>query len=147
MGSYLLDTNVVLRLMDRHAPEHPVCRRAVERLRIQGESLCLAPQVLVEFWAVATRPPPPQANGFGWTPDYTFKQVLNLRRFFTMYPESPELFNHWLKLVRQHNVCGRRVHDARIAAFMKLHGIDCILTLNPSDFRNLGVKILDPNDI
>jgi len=49
MGSYLLDTNVVLRLMDRHAPEHPVCRRAVERLRIQGESLYLAPQVLVEF--------------------------------------------------------------------------------------------------
>ena len=73
MGLYLLDTNVVLRLMDRHAPEHLVCRRAIERLRIQGESLCLAPQVLVEFWAVATRPP--QNNGFGWTPDYTFEQV------------------------------------------------------------------------
>ena len=30
---------------------------------------------------------------------------------------------------------------------MKLHGIDRILTLNPDDFRNLGVKILNPNDI
>ena len=113
MGLYLLDTNVVLRLMDRHAPEHLVCRRAVERLRIQGESLCLAPQVLVEFWAVATRPPPPQANGFGWTPDYTFKQVLNLCRFFALYPEKPELFDHWLKSSGFSGYTVKNLHKSR----------------------------------
>jgi predicted nucleic acid-binding protein len=52
----LADTNVLLRSL---YPEHPQCaaaERALGTLRERGVRLCIAPQNLIEFWAVATRP-------------------------------------------------------------------------------------------
>ena len=66
MSRILLDTNVVLRWLERGAREHAVVVEAIRRLTLQGTQLVLAPQVLIEFWVVATRPV--EANGFGWDP-------------------------------------------------------------------------------
>ena len=66
MTTYLLDTNVVVRLMEPAAPEHTTVEDAIRRLIRAGHALVLAPQVLTEFWVVATRPV--EVNGFGWPP-------------------------------------------------------------------------------
>lgn len=136
MAAYLLDTNVVLRLIDRQDPQHGLCRAAVDALFTRQEEVCLAPQVLVEFWVVATRPV--VSNGFGWSPAETDHHVSQLSGLFQLRPERPELFDRWKSLARQAEVRGKRTHDARIAAFMSLHGIDAVLTLNPNDFAALG---------
>ncbi len=44
-----------------------------------------------------------------------------------------------------HSVRGVQVHDARLAAAMRVHGIPYILTFNGSDFeRYSGIGIADP---
>ena len=53
--AYLIDTNVLLRSAD---PDHPMyndATNAVSILRNQGETLCIVPQNLIEFWNVYTK--------------------------------------------------------------------------------------------
>ena len=57
-----------------------------------------------------------------------------LRRLFSCLPEPASIFEEWERLVTTHRVSGRNVHDARLVAAMKLHGIDRILTFNVTDF-------------
>lgn len=146
MPSYLLDTNVVLRLIDRQDPKHIVCRAAIDILIRQQAEICLAPQILVEFWVVAARPA--ENNGLGWSPEETDMQIGHLCGFFPLRPEYPGIFDHWRRrIARQAAVRGKRAHDARIAAFMSFHGIGAVLALNPNDFHGLGVKVVEPDKL
>ena|SRR2546430_2253789 len=65
MGSYLADTNLLLRLADPDSEQHAVATEALARLLGQGHEVYLTPQNFIEFWAVTTRPV--EGNGFGWT--------------------------------------------------------------------------------
>ena len=59
----LLDTNVLLRWA---TPTDPLCvtvRATIDALHAGGETLCIVPQNLYEFWATATRLT--HANGLG----------------------------------------------------------------------------------
>ena len=73
MPAYLLDTNIVVRLVDAGAESHPLAVRGVSGLLGSGESCFLTPQVLIEFWAVATRPT--NVNGLGWKVGKTREEV------------------------------------------------------------------------
>ena len=66
MASYLMDTNVLLRAVQKAAPEHALVVSAIAELTANGATIYVAPQVLVEFRVVATRPI--EVNGFGWDP-------------------------------------------------------------------------------
>lgn len=143
MSAYLLDTNVVLRLIDRENPAHEQCRMAVEALITRGDEPCLAPQVLVEFWVVATRPK--QSNGFGWDPTTAKDAIEGLRSQFSLRPEGKELFEEWLRLVTSFGVSGKRSHDARLAAFVSVYDLKAVVTLNPRDFNGLGIRVVEPD--
>jgi len=80
--TYLLDTNVVVRLMEPSAPEHVQVGNAVRTLISAGNTLVLAPQVLTELWVVATRPV--EANGFGWPPGKAADVIARLRMQFPL---------------------------------------------------------------
>ena len=54
--SILLDTNILLRIEDKGRAQHVVALASVERLDEMGQACVLVPQVLYEFWVVATRP-------------------------------------------------------------------------------------------
>jgi hypothetical protein len=54
--SYLIDTSVVVRLANVSDLSYPAAIRAVMELHRRGEVLQIAPQNLVEFPSVATRP-------------------------------------------------------------------------------------------
>ena len=45
------------------------------------------------------------------------------------------MYPHWRRLVREAEVSGVQVHDARLVAWMQAYDINYILTLNPEDFR------------
>ncbi len=142
MATYLLDTNILLRLMNPREQEHGVCRRATTRMTVAGHTLLLAPQVLYEFWVVATRPR--DARGFGWTTTRTESALDHLLMSFQLYPEAPELFEVWRMLVLEGSIVGKRAHDARIAAFKNLYEIDYLITLNGDDFLGLADGIVTP---
>ena len=59
----LIDTNILLRLLQPHHPHCSLAERALGTLRTRNETLNVAPQNLMEFWAVATRPT--SENGLG----------------------------------------------------------------------------------
>src|SRR5215813_2332787 len=53
---FLVDTNVLLRLIQQSHAMHADARRAATTLTRQGNQLSIIAQNLIEFWAVATRP-------------------------------------------------------------------------------------------
>jgi predicted nucleic acid-binding protein len=52
----LVDTNVLLRLFQSQHPHAPLAEAAIRSLTNNGVQLCIVPQNMYEFWAVATRP-------------------------------------------------------------------------------------------
>jgi predicted nucleic acid-binding protein len=59
-----------------------------------------------------------------------------------MPPEDDRLFYMWRKIIADYNVSGKNAHDARIVAFMIMHGIKKLYTLNLSDFARFN-SIID----
>jgi predicted nucleic acid-binding protein len=59
----LLDSNVVLRLGDRGHAMHAEALAAIDWLDANGHECVIVPQVLYEYWVVATRPA--ENNGLG----------------------------------------------------------------------------------
>src|SRR5437879_316798 len=115
----LIDTNVLLRGLDRNHPMCRVVRRALIVLRRQDDQLCLAVQNLIEFWAVATRPV--DSNGLGMSIQWATAQLGKMKQFFALLPESADTFPEWERLVVQHQVSGKKTHDAHLVAVMNSH--------------------------
>ncbi|HEV7373942.1 MAG TPA: PIN domain-containing protein [Pyrinomonadaceae bacterium] len=102
--SYLVDTNILLRLVQKNHPMRPDARRALITLRNQGEELCVTPQNIIEFYAVATRPL--AANGLGLSADAASREIRKLKRIFKLHPDSQAIFTEWEQLVSQYQVMG-----------------------------------------
>jgi predicted nucleic acid-binding protein len=144
--TYLVDTNVLLRWSQPQLPEHPLAFAAVDTLQRRGEGVFLTPQNLVEFWNVATRPA--LSNGLGLSPAEADRDVQRLEHVFPLLPDIPAIHAEWRQLVVAVIVQGRQVHDARLAAVMRAHGIAHILTFNTADFvRYPGITAVHPRDI
>ena len=142
----LVDTSVLVRTADRQDDRHDMAARSLQELRLQGERLVLAPQNIVEFWAVATRPR--SARGLGLTLKRTLGKVSELTEGFEILPEGPAIFDEWLSLAERCAVAGKQVHDARLAAWMRVHEIAEILTFNVDDFRRYpGVTPIHPREV
>ena len=144
--AYLADTNILLRLLQRSDPEHWLVRAALRTLHGRGERICFAPQNLVEFWCVCTRPT--SANGFGLTVAETDRRARVIERLFVLLPDGPAVHAQWRHLVVAHAVSGVQVHDARLVALMRVHGLRSLLTFDVADFaRYPGISAVHPQDI
>lgn len=142
----LVDTNVLLRLAQPSSPHHTVARDALLALDDAGIELCLVPQVLYEYWAVATRPA--AANGLGLTVPQADAAVELLLADYPLRRDERGVFGHWRSLVVTHDVKGKNAHDARLVAAMARHGLSHLLTFNVGDFaRFAGVTALAPADV
>ena len=141
--TYLVDTNVLLRAAQPSHPAQAVATGVVRNLLARGERLCVLPQNLIEFWAVATRPA--ESNGLGLEVDEAAAELDRLKTIFELLPDIPAIYPEWERLVRAHQVRGKEAHDARIAAAMIAHGVTHILTFNGGDFKRFaGVRTVDP---
>ena len=101
----LVDTNVLLRMVQPSHSMHATALMAVSKLRLANESLCLVPQVLYEFWVVATRPVEP--NGLGMTLAEAEADVTRLIQRFRLFRDERAIFERWRELVVQHRILGR----------------------------------------
>lgn len=89
-----------------------------------------------------------EANGFGWNGERTAQEVSELQRRFPMLPDRPEIFAHWLELVRNLPVHGKRVHDARLAAVLGVYAIDHLITFNTTDFTVFpSLSLINPRGL
>ena len=142
---YLVDTNILLRFGDRTHPLHSRVRAAVRILRAEGHRLRATPQNCVEFWNVATRPT--DKNGLGLEPADADRLLRFVERLFPMLQDVPAVYPQWRQLVVAFGVSGVQVHDARLAAAMRVYNVTHILTFNVIDFVRyaaLGIVAVDP---
>lgn len=150
--AYLLDTNILLRSAD---PAHPMNAEAVASvaaLLAAGETVHIVPQNISEFWNVCTRPL--DKNGLGLTPAQTDAEVTRLESVLNLMLDEPQIYQEWRKqewrkLVVKHSVLGVQVHDARLVAAMKTHGMSHILTFNDTDFRRYqpDITVMTPAEV
>lgn len=139
----LVDTNVLVRSVEKTQPLKRIARDALRHLYTEGNELCVAPQNISEFWSVCTRPV--KQNGLGNSVAVTDRLTSRIETLFTILPDSMEAFRQWRSLVVAHDVKGAKVHDTRLVATMIVYQIDTILTFNTADFvRYTGITVLDP---
>jgi predicted nucleic acid-binding protein len=144
--SYLIDTNVLLRLAKKDHPMSPDARRALVTLRKQGERLCITGQNLIEFWAVATRPV--ENNGLGLSIEEAARVTGRIKQLLKFLPDTSEIFIAWERLVIEHQVKGKPSHDARLVAAMVAHQITHLLTFNVNDFKRYTIiTAVNPHEI
>lgn len=147
MARYLVDTNILLRWTDSGAPEHASFSAAIFTLNERGDTLYVAPQNLVEFWSVATRPATSR-GGLGLSPEAALTRLIAIEKFFPPLPETSAIYPLWRNLVVSMRVSGRHVHDARLAAVMRASGVDHILTTDTDDFeRYKWLTAVHPNSV
>src|ERR1700683_5449942 len=143
MAVTLIDTNVLLRLLQPLHPQYSIAATAVAELRKQRADLCVAPQNLVEFWVVATRPV--VNNGLGMSPLMIAGELRALNGLFRLLEGKPGVAGAWEMLVGKHLVSGKQAHDAHLVAVMLVYAVTSILTFNIADFQRYpGITVLDP---
>lgn len=144
--SYLLDSNILVHLVNQDAPEHLVVMQCLQLLWERGVYLTYTSQNLGELWNVCTRPA--GRNGFGLSVAETNEQALLIEMRFRLLEDSGLVHREWRKLIVDFDVSGVLVHDARLVAAMKVHRIGKIITYNLRDFRRFtSVVAVSPRDI
>lgn len=91
---------------------------------------------------------PVTRNGFGLTAVEAEKEVQAIEAGMTLLPDSEAVYREWRRIIVLYNVSGVQVHDARLAAAMRVHSLTHVLTLNVSDFQRFsGISPIHPESI
>jgi predicted nucleic acid-binding protein len=144
--TYLIDTNVLLRFFDLSDSRNPEIVAAIDKITSATSDVFVCAQVIIEYWASATRPV--DVNGFGLDPAEAEVRLAEVETLFSCLSEPPDMARQWRELAGRCSVVGKQAHDARIAALMLAHGVTHLITLNPSDFaRYDGITAVTPQEI
>jgi predicted nucleic acid-binding protein len=104
--------------------------------------LCVAPQVLAEFYAVVTNR---RRVTVPFTPTEATTFIREVLSRVEMLPVPPSVVARWIELAERHGVTGSDVFDLQLAATMIENGIHRIFTYNRADFESLeGIEALTP---
>lgn len=125
--NWLADSNILTTLSKSQSPQFNRIRLALSNLHDRGDVICIIPQNLIEYWAVATRPI--DANGLGLDVAETYDEVRKFKQYFHFLVIGHEVYSNWEKLVTKYQVKGKKTHDAHIVAAMIQHHITHLLTL------------------
>jgi predicted nucleic acid-binding protein len=136
IASFLVDTNILLRISRRSDPQHKIIDATLAKLALAGTALYYTHQNIAELWNVMTRPA--ARNGFGLTAAEAESEARVIEAGMSFLAENEAVYGEWRKIVVQHAVSGVQVHDARLVAVMRVHDVSHILTLNVEDFSRYG---------
>jgi predicted nucleic acid-binding protein len=143
VAGYLVDTNVLLRFVRPDNVDYVIVQAAIERLWIAGDDLFYTSQNLAEFWNACTRPP--DRNGYGLAVAEADQRARLVENQFNLLEGGTAAHFEWRRLVVKYGVLGVQVHDARLAATMRVKGIRYIVTFNERDFsRYDGIEPVSP---
>ncbi len=129
----LIDTNIILRSKQSGSSHHKEVTAKLLKLVEDGEELVICPQIIYEFYVVATRPH--DKNGFGLLAETAIGEIENILSTYSMLAETDQVYFNWVKLISDYKVIGKSAHDARIVAFMISNSISSLYTLNKKDFE------------
>jgi predicted nucleic acid-binding protein len=146
MPGILLDSNILIRLLDKDSKEHANCAAVLTPEHIDRFGLCVCAQSIIEFWVVCSRPK--QQNGLGLAPPELGMELQRIESLIPCLAEPADILAIWRNLVTRYQVSGKPAHDARLAALMSAYGMQSLLTLNPQDFaRYEGIRCVSPSEL
>jgi predicted nucleic acid-binding protein len=147
VNSYLIDSNILLRISRRDDRDYPIVAHALERLLRGDAALYYTHQNIAEFWNVWTRPV--RNNGFGLTGETAAREIMKFESMMEFAADSGAIYGKWRQIVRDYAVTGVQVHDARLVAAMLIHGIPNLLTLNVADFARYDevIRVFHPGSV
>jgi predicted nucleic acid-binding protein len=131
--AFLVDTNVLIRWVQRQDAAYQVVSEAIRQLLQSNVSVHYTSQNLGQFWNTLTRPT--ARNGYGLTPAQADELAVEIELKLTLLPDGIHVHQEWRRLLVDYGVSGVQVHDARLVAAMRVHGVRRILTFNAQDFR------------
>src|SRR5688572_20462288 len=108
----LLDTGIVLRLVDKQDRLHAIVEQAVDALIRRQEELPITTQNIAGLWNVATRPA--ANNGLALSPAAIatlYEQAIE--PISEVLPETRSVPYHLKRLLTPYGATGKQVHDAR----------------------------------
>jgi predicted nucleic acid-binding protein len=144
--SVFVDTNILLRSLEPLHPQHAIAVGAVSQLLVENTPVYFTLQNIAEFWNVATRPV--ANNGLGLSIPFTLGEVEKIEGLLTLLPDTPAVYAEWKRIVVEYGVSGVKVHDARLIATMKTHGVSRLLTFDVDDFaRYTGIEAMHPKTV
>lgn len=129
----LLDTCVLTAYFNRSHLHNVAVTNQIVQFFQENQSPVLAPQCLYEFYVVATRPQ--TANGIGLSPKDAFSTIAQAENLFPVLPDTVDLFPKWKKLLQQFHITGKTAHDTRLVAWMLIHRVNQLYTLNVAYFQ------------
>ena len=142
----LVDSNILIRWVQSSDPDYPVVEAALDTLARRNVVLCYTSQNLAEFWNACPRPA--IRNGYGLSPEETDRRAQFFEVPLRLLPDSLLVHEEWRRLLVAHRVAGVQVHDAKLVAAMRVHGVQSILTFNQRDFaRYSDIQTLDPRTL
>ena len=146
MPSALLDTNVLVHAANSSSPLHAAAALLVDEGLRKRNRYCIAPQNLVEFAAVVTRPRHVQKPLPVTEAARMAELMYRSRRLSKIYPRRGTV----LRALREGvalNVTGPRWYDLFLAVTMRDAGVQVVVTENVLDFQKMpfitAVKIED----
>jgi|ERR1700722_2624155 len=146
IDSCLVDTNILLRISRRPDPQNELIDVALAKLASERTILCFTHQNIAELWNAMTRPV--ARNGFGLTVEEAGREVRAIESGMRLLADSEAVYREWRMIIEQHTVSGVQVHDARLVAAMRVHGVSYLLTLNVEDFRRYReIVAIHPRDV
>ena len=83
---YLIDTNVLVRAVDRGDSACRTARSGLRKLMEGRHRLYILPQITAEFWVVCTRPK--EKNGLGYKPAQVQRYITHFEALFAILLET-----------------------------------------------------------
>ncbi len=143
----LLDTNVLIYAADEKSPFHSASTTLRDR-GLKGEiSLCVTPQVLMEFFAIVTDPKRVAKARDRVDALREVEKYVRAKNVSVIYSQ-PQTFDQSLELLKEYPLTGQAIFDLQLVATMLSNGVRRIYTYNQADFAKYReVEVLSPDAI
>lgn len=134
MPRSMLDTNVLVHAAYMRAPLHAAAVQLIDRGMRQRGQFCIAPQVIVEFAAVLTRPRQVAPAVPATEVARMVEKLYASRRLEKVYPARGTVIRA-IRKGAELNVVGPRWYDLFLAVTMADAGVQRIVTEDITHFR------------
>jgi predicted nucleic acid-binding protein len=134
----MVDTNVLLRLMNPSHVMHIAAKKLVAQILDDGYQLWINRQIVRVYLVQMTR------TGFletALTMTEIEPQITEIKSLFKVADDTDAVTTKLLSLIKQYPTVGKPIHDANIVATMLVHEIDTLLTTNLKDFKRFEAEI------
>jgi len=136
--SIFVDTNILVYATAKSSPLHLKAQQILSQYLSSNTDLWISRQIIREYIATLSR-----SQSFS-NPVSASQLAADIHKFsqiFSIADDNDQVTQNLLNLVQNHQVMGKRIHDANIVATMLAYNVTNLITHNVSDFNGFSSSI------